>query len=267
MAMLRLASAAFCVAVGVVVYLAIHAPVVADAELRVLEGFMGLPGHAYANDLVGLFNPAPFAILAGSLVLGAVLARRPRAAAAALVTMLGAGATTQILKPLLAFQRDFPPMHYMGPVAYPSGHTTAVMSLALALIIVSPARLRPLAAAAGGLLTVATVFSILVLGGHYPSDIVGGLLVATGWACLASAALRLELKPSRSGAALGAFVLAAAGVCLVALRPASALAYASANTTFVFGALAIAAGALALSGSVPAPIAAQRRPRSPHAKG
>jgi len=267
MAMLRLASAAFCVAVGVVVYLAIHAPVVADAELRVLEGFMGLPGHAYANDLVGLFNPAPFAILAGSLVLGAVLARRPRAAAAALVTMLGAGATTQILKPLLAFQRDFPPMHYMGPVAYPSGHTTAVMSLALALIIVSPARLRPLAAAAGGLLTVATVFSILVLGGHYPSDIVGGLLVATGWACLASAALRLELKPSRRGAALGAFVLAAAGVCLVALRPASALAYASANTTFVFGALAIAAGALVLSGSVPAPIAAQRRPRSPHARG
>ena len=148
MAMLRLASAAFCVAVGVVVYLAIHVPVVADAELRVLEGFMGLPGHAYANDLVGLFNPAPFAILAGSLVLGAVLARRPRAAAAALVTMLGAGATTQILKPLLAFQRDFPPMHYMGPVAYPSGHTTAVMSLALALIIVSPVRLRPLAAAA-----------------------------------------------------------------------------------------------------------------------
>jgi membrane-associated phospholipid phosphatase len=263
----RLASAVFCVAVGAVVYLAIHVPVVADAELRVLKGFMGLPGHEYAMDLVGLFNLAPFAILSGSLVLGAVLARGPRAAAAALLTMLGAGVTTQILKPLLAFQREFPPMHHMGPVAYPSGHTTAVMSLALALIIVSPARLRPVAAAAGGLLTVATVFSLLVLGSHYPSDIVGGLLVATGWACLASAVLRLELKPSRSGAALGAFVLTAAGVGLVALRPASALAYASANTTFVFGALAIAAGALALSGSVPAPIAAQRRPRSPYARG
>ena len=265
--MLRLASAAFCLVAGAVLYLAIHVQVVADAELRVLEGFMGLPGREYAFDLVSFFNPAPFAVLSGSLVVGALIARRPRAAAAALVTLLGAGVTTQVLKPLLAFQRDFPPLHYMGPVAYPSGHTTAVMSLALALIIVSPARLRPLAAAAGGLVTVATVFSILVLGSHYPSDIVGGLLVATGWACLASAALRLELKPSLSGAALGAFVLAAAGAFVVALRPASAFAYASANTTFVFGALAIAAGALVLSGSVPAPIAAHRRPRSPHARG
>src|SRR3954453_19601280 len=118
--MLRLASAAVCVLIGAVVYLAIHVPVVADAELRVLEGFMGLPGRAYALDLVGLFNPAPFAVLSGSLVVGAVLARRPRAAAAAVVTLLGAAVTTQILKPLQAFQRDYPPMHYMGPVAYPS---------------------------------------------------------------------------------------------------------------------------------------------------
>jgi membrane-associated phospholipid phosphatase len=265
--MLRLASALFCLIAGAVLYGAIHVQVVADAELRVLEGFMGLPGQAYANDLVSMFNPAPFAVLSLSLVAGALLARRPRAAAAALVTMLGAGVTTQVLKPLLAFQRDFPEFHYMGPVAYPSGHTTAVMSLALALIIVSPARLRPLAAAAGGLLTVATVFSILLLGSHYPSDIVGGLLVATAWACAASALLRLEFKPSLSGAALGAFVLAAAGAFVVALRPADAFAYAEANTTFVFGALAIAAGALVLSGSVPAPTGAPRRPRSPRARG
>jgi membrane-associated phospholipid phosphatase len=265
--MLRLASAGFCVVLGALLYWAIHVPVVADAELRVLEGFMGLPGRAYANELVSMFNPVPFALLALSLVTGAVLVRRPRAAAAAALTMLGAGVTTQLLKPLLAFQRDFPPGHFMGPVAYPSGHTTAVMSLALALIIVSPARLRPLAAAAGGLLTVATVFSILLVGGHYPSDIVGGLLVATSWACVASAVLRLELKPSLSGAALGASVLAAAGVLVVALRPADAFAYASANTTFVVGALAIAAGALALSGSVPAPTGAPRRPRSPRARG
>jgi membrane-associated phospholipid phosphatase len=265
--MLRLASALFCVIAGAAIYAAIHVQVVADAELRVLEGFMGLPGHDRAYDLVSMFNPAPFAVLSVSLVAGGLIARRPRAAAAALVTMLGAGVTTQVLKPLLAFQRDYPPDHFMGPVAYPSGHTTAVMSLALALIIVSPPRLRTLAAAAGGLLTVATVFGILVLGGHYPSDILGGLLVATAWACVASALLRLELAPSLSGAALGAFVLAAAGIFVVAMRPADAFAYAAANTTFVVGALAIAAGALVLSGSVPAPTAAPRRPRSPRARG
>ena len=206
-------------------------------------------------------------MLSGSLVVGALVARRPRAATAALLTMLGAGVTTQLLKPLLAFQRDFPPMHYMGPVAYPSGHTTAVMSLALALIIVSPARWRPLAAAAGGLLTVATVFSILVLGGALPERHRRRAARRHRWACVASAVLQLEFKPSLSGAALGASVLAVAGVLVVALRPASAFAYASANTTFVVGALAIAAGALVLSGSVPAPIGARRRPRSPHARG
>src|SRR5690349_14315057 len=139
--MLRLASALFCVLAGALLYAAIHVPAIAAAELHVLEGFMGLPGKAYARDLVNMFNPLPFAVLSLSLVTGALIARRPRAAAAALVTMLGAGVTTQVLKPLLAFQRDFPPGHFMGPEAYPSGHTTAVMSLALALIIVSPARL------------------------------------------------------------------------------------------------------------------------------
>jgi membrane-associated phospholipid phosphatase len=265
--MLRLASALFCVVLFVVAYAAAHVGVIADADLRVLEGFMGLPGHGLAFDLVTMFDPAPYAVLSLSLVAGAVVARRPRAAAAALVTMLGAGVTTQLLKPLLAFQRDFPPGHYMGPEAYPSGHTTAVMSLALALIIVSPVRLRTLTAAAGGLLTVATVFSLMVLGSHYPSDIVGGLLVATTWACVASAALRLEWSPSLGGAALGAFVLAAAGAFVVALRPADAFAYAAANTTFVVGALALAAGALVLSGSVPAPTGVPRRPRSPRARG
>ena len=216
--MLRLATAFFCAVLFVGVYAAIHVGVVADAELRVLEGFMGLPGHEYARDLVGMFDPAPFAVLSLSLVAGALVARRPRAAAAA-------------------------------------------------LIIVSPARLRPLAAAAGGLLTVATVFSLLVLGSHYPSDIVGGLLVATTWAIVSSAVLRVEFSPSRSGAALGATILGAAGLLVFASRPEGTMAYAAANTTFVVGALAIAAGALVLSGSVPAPTGAQRRPRSPRARG
>ena len=189
---------------GAVVYLAVHVQVVADAELRVARGLHGPSrASAYAHDLVGLFNPAPFAVLSGSLVVGALVARRPRAAAAAAATMLGAGVTTQFLKPLLAFQRDFPPGHFMGPVAYPSGHTTAVMSLSLALIIVSPARLRPLAAAAGGPADGRDrLLASWCSAAHYPSDIVGGLLVATAWACVATAVLRLELspEPQRRGA-------------------------------------------------------------------
>ena len=46
-------------------------------------------------------------------------------------------------------------------------------------------------------------------------------------------------------------------------RPSGAVAYAVQNTTFVAGAVAIAAAALVLTGSVPAPTTARlrRRPR------
>ncbi len=89
------------------------------------------------------------------------------------------------------------------------------------------------------------VFSLLVLGSHYPSDVAGGILVSTGWACLSTAALRLELRPSVVGPALAATVLAAMGALVIVLRPSEAFAYAAANTTFVAG----AAGALRRRGA------------------
>jgi membrane-associated phospholipid phosphatase len=250
----------------------LRVPAVGEADLRTLEGFMGLwtlPGAPLSLDLVNLFNPLPYAALAGTLVIAAFVAGRPRAAAVALLTMVGAGVTTQVLKPLLATQREYPVWHFMGPEAFPSGHTTAAMSFALALVIVSSPRWRPLAAAIGGLVTVAMVFSLLVLGSHYPSDVAGGLLVATGWACLSTAALRLELRPSVAGPALAAAILGAAGVLAVLWRPVEAFDYAAANTTFVAGALVLFGAALVLSGSVQAPRAARPRPprHLPHARG
>jgi membrane-associated phospholipid phosphatase len=268
-----LLSTAVCALLAAAVYVAaVHVPAVEQADMRTLEGFMGLwalPGAHFSLDLVRLFNPLPFAILASALVVWALVAGRKRAAAVALLTMVGAGVTTQILKPLLATQRDYPSWHWMGPEAYPSGHTTAAMSLALALVIVSSPRWRPLAAAAGGLLTVGMVFSLLVLGSHYPSDVAGGILVATGWACLSTAALRLELRATVRGPALAAVIVAGAGALAVLSRPGEAFAYASANTTFVVGALLLFGAALVLSGSVPAPTGVRRHPRpgSPRARG
>ncbi len=268
-----LLGATACALLAAAIYVAVvKSSTLQHLDVRVLEGFMGLwgmPGTSLTGDFIGLFNPGSFALLSGSLVVAALVAKRYRPAAAAFTVMLGAGVTTQILKPLLAVQREYPAFHFMGPEAYPSGHTTAVMSLALALVIVAPSRWRGVAAAAGGLLTVAVVFSILVHAGHYPSDIIGGFLVAGGWAYLASAALSVEARPSVAGPIVGAAVLAAIGLVAVVSRPADALNYAVANTSFVAGALAIAAGALALSGTVPVPRAAPRRPRrhSPHARG
>ena len=46
---------------------------------------------------------------------------------------------------------------------------------------VAPARLRPLAIAAGGAFALAVGVSVLVLGWHFPSDVLGGVCVAAAW--------------------------------------------------------------------------------------
>lgn len=256
---------AWCAVAFVAAYVGfVHVPELRSADLRVLEGFMGLdtlPGAAVGDDVVRLFDPAPFAVMVLGILAAAFLLGRTKAGVLAVGAMLAANVTTQVLKPLLAIQRDYPPGHFMGPEAYPSGHTTAVMSFALALVIIAPPRVRALAAMLGGVLTVVTTFSIMMLGWHYPSDIVGGLLVATFWACLAVIPLRAELRaPNLKASAWAGVLLLGAAALLVLPRPAAAVDYALANTTWVLGAVAIAAAALVLSGSVPAPTAARRRP-------
>ena len=58
---------------------------------------------------------------------------------------------------------------------YPSGHTTAVTSLALSLLLVSPSRWRPWLAIAGGCISATFATGVLVVGWHRPSDALGAL--------------------------------------------------------------------------------------------
>jgi membrane-associated phospholipid phosphatase len=270
-----LAAAAGCVVVAVVVYAAtVHAGVLQRADVRVLSGFRSVVGARSwraANSLSHVFDPLSFFLL-GALVAFVGLARgRPRLALAAAAAMLGANLTTQMLKSALTSPRPSLLGSPVGTHAWPSGHSTAAMSLALALVLVSPGRLRPYVAAVGGLLAVAVGYSVLLLGWHYPSDVVGGYLMAGAWMCLVAAvALRPAGAWPRPRAALTAPALAAvvllAGLAVLAVRHPEET---SVHTTFVAGAAALGAGAMAiaagisavLSGSGPAPTAA--RPRQP----
>jgi hypothetical protein len=182
--------------------------------------------------------------------------------------MLGANATTQILKGLLhqqhpvAFRIDG--VLQVGGSSWPSGHATAAMSLALCAVLVARARWRPMAAAAGAAFAVAVSFSFLTLVWHYPSDVLGGFLVAATWTLVGvavvwtadarrprrargAAPVRLTARQALgppTAAALGALVL----VGLVALaRPHTVVAYAHAHKTFVVGAAALGALGLALA--------------------
>ena len=81
-------------------------------------------------------------------------------------------------------------MHGAGWFSYPSGHSTlAPIIFGLGIIVwaapwPSPA-LRRAALALAALLALGIGFSRVYLGVHYPSDVVGGLLLGTAWSALA----------------------------------------------------------------------------------
>ncbi len=142
--------------------------------------------------------PVVIVLLGGIVMLGRHFGRR-REALVAVAVVIGAGATTQLLKFVFAYPR-FKDAWWTGPheLAFPSGHSTAVASLSVALILVVPAVHRLSAAVVGVLATGAVGIAVVVLGWHYPSDVLGGLLVAGAWGFAALAYLRL--RADRDGA-------------------------------------------------------------------
>src|SRR5215213_7145417 len=167
-----------------------------------LEGFLSTLDTSreirFADAIARICDPLPFAMLASVAIAIGLVRSSPRRAAAAATLLLGSAATTQILKPLLAKVRFDGHVvgfdHIVDPVisapAFPSGHATAAMALTLAALIVVPRAWRPLVAAGGVLFALAVGMSIVALAWHYPSDIVGGYLVAATWCLVILAVMR-----------------------------------------------------------------------------
>jgi membrane-associated phospholipid phosphatase len=247
--------------------LAFDVPAGRRVDARVLEGFAGLDRpaiHAPLYALANLASPKPFVLLALVLVAIALVRRRPRTALAVGLAMVLANLSTQFLKPALATPRfaRLPGGEQIGTASWPSGHATASMTLALAAVIVVPARWRPWAAAAGAAFTVAVSFSFLILHWHFASDVAGGYLVAAMWAVLGVAAILLVegRRPTQASERVrigvrealaptaGIVGVAAAIAALVLIsRPYAVVSYARAHTMFVVGAGIVGALALVLA--------------------
>lgn len=171
-------------------------------DARVLAHLSAEPGtadHRAATLFAHLADPLPLLLmLVGVCALALHWGRRPQALAAVAI-VAGANLTTQILKALFSHERFYAFLGEGQPWtnSFPSGHTTAAASIAVALLIVAPARLRPLAALAAAALTAAVGLSVVMLEWHYPSDVLGGLCVAAGWGFAALAALRLASPATR----------------------------------------------------------------------
>ena len=252
-------------------------------DAAALAGFtaLGRPRiDAIATAVVHSVDAAPYAALGAVLIGVALLRGRPRVALAAVGVLVGAVVTSEVLKPLLAHTHDTPGYGapYVTGASWPSGHSTAAMALALCAVLVSPARLRPAAAAVGAAFAVAVSFALLTLAWHMPSDVVGGYLVAALWMSVALAALRAAGSrwPSRTGrravsragealvagrgvAAAEAIVPALVVGCAAALvvgalilRPHQVFDFADAHRSLLVAALAITALAAAMASGLAA---------------
>jgi membrane-associated phospholipid phosphatase len=148
-----------------------------------------------ANFCVHLADPAPVVGLTILCCLLGLASGRLREAAAAVALVTGASLTALILKSLLEhsrFDAELGP-HQIAATAYPSGHSTAAMAVALAFVLVAPPAWRPIVGAVLALYAFAVGAFLLFLGDHFPSDILGGWMIAAAWFFAALAGLRASL--------------------------------------------------------------------------
>ncbi len=236
--------------------LALAVPGVQRADTSALHGFMSLDRpstHGLLDAVARLCDPVPYSVMALGLVVVAVARRRWALVALLPVLLTVTGVTTQGLKHALATPRLVSWLTEVpSATAWPSGHATAAMTLALAAVLVAPRARRPLVAVAGGAFAVAVGVAVVALHWHFPSDVVGGYLVAATWALAVAAALR-ALEPGRAPAPAGAWRAAGAlvaGGALGGLAVSAAVLLARPGVADVVGrpacvAAAVAIGALA----------------------
>jgi len=239
----------------------------------------GLTGFVEANNgwvwqvtlrLTELGNPPQVAAITLALAAFALVRGRPRLALAVLALVAATSISSQLLKALLAHPR-FPPVlgYELGPRALPSGHGTAAMSLAMAGVLVAPRRARWAAALIGSGLALAVGASVVAWGWHYPSDVIAGYLLATGWALTIFALLHeanvrfpatdrwtsTGLARASDRIATGGLALLAVGAAAVAVLgtaayvladPGGATCFAREHTAFVVVAGGVASAAVAL---------------------
>jgi len=271
-------AAAACVAAFLVLLAVVYGTepgAAADEHALQAFGELGRPRLAeLADDIANLADPAPFALLGLILVAIGFLRGYPLVGVAAGVVLVGANVTTQVLKPLLANPRGTFGDYGVAAAAFPSGHATAAMSLALAAVMVAPARLRPLVGFIGAGFALAVGFAIVSLDWHFPSDVAGGYLVAATW-CFGTLAV---MRTDRLKGALPAHeepyawwpVVVAMLVPLVVVgwlaleRLPRVTGYAEGHTAFAVIAAATAALVAVLVGAVLTVHDRPERERAPH---
>lgn len=137
--------------------------------------------------LTKLGSPAAYLQFCLALMLVAAVRGRRRWVLLVPLTMVASELTAQAIKQLLAAPRpDVAMSSSIGDAAWPSGHSTAAMTVALLAVLIAPRRMRPTVAVLGALGALGVGLGMVAIGAHYPTDIFGGYLCAALWVTAAA---------------------------------------------------------------------------------
>lgn len=142
--------------------------------------------------------------VAAAVAMALAATRRRGAAAAVLVSSLGAMLVTEVLKEVVGRERPMADGRLVEAAghAFPSGHSSQAIAcyggLALAVVLTTRSRPRRTAAvAAAGLVALAVGTSRTYLGVHWPADVLSGWIVGLTWLVLVATAAWLLRRLDR----------------------------------------------------------------------
>jgi membrane-associated phospholipid phosphatase len=150
------------------------------------------PNSAFFIHTTDLGSPA---VLVGGCVAGALIVvrrDRMRAVACLLGPLVAAALVELVLKPLVG-------RHFEGVLTYPSGTVTDVTAVATAWVVAAPRRARPLVIVLGAVAVSLIAVAVTGLRWHYPTDVLGGIVLGVGTVLLVDGLLHLGAEGSAAG--------------------------------------------------------------------
>ena len=176
-----------------------------------VSGYVSLPVRAAGERALRTIDIGSILVVLAVLVFAVTRGRFARAGAA--LGMIGCSiGTTELLKHGLPHVGGIPAGRLP---TFPSGNASLAVALGLGLVLAVPPVVRVTAALVGAAYGAGIALSVVVLGWHYPSDVVASFFVCGFWASLFARLLHAEPRRRRLSLSSALMAVAATSISLL----------------------------------------------------